>query len=78
MSTLQGKKLNQCGLCNSLMAVSNTRGVCSDCWEKDDILFDKVRDVMKFGERFVPEVLAEKSGVDIKHLNRWYQIGRFG
>lgn len=75
---LQGNKLNQCGLCSSLMATSNTRGVCSDCFDKDDELYDKVRNVMKFGERFAPEALSEKTGVDIKHINRWANQGRFG
>ena len=60
------------------MAVSNTRGVCSDCFDKDDELFDKVRSVMKFGEKFMPEALSEKTGVDIKHIQRWARLGRFG
>jgi hypothetical protein len=75
---LQSKKLNQCGLCNVLIAANNMRGVCSDCWDKDDELFESVRSVMKFGEKFVPEVIAEKSGVELKHITRWARIGRFG
>ena len=78
MSILQGKKLNQCGLCNCLLATTNIRGVCSDCWEKDDELFDKVRNAMKFGEKFAPDVLAEKTGVEMKHFQRWTRLGRFG
>lgn len=78
MSTVERKKINQCALCNELMPASNIKGVCPDCWEKDDEMFDKVRNVMKFGERFIPEALAEKSGVDVKHLNRWYKLGRLG
>ena len=78
MSALQGRKLNQCGLCECLMAVTNTRGVCENCWSKDAELFDTARSAMKFGERFVPEALAEKTGVDIKHIQRWARLGRFG
>lgn len=75
---LQSRKLNQCELCNVLIPTNTSRGVCSDCWDKDDELFENVRNVMKFGEKFIPEVIAEKSGVDIKHINRWARIGRFG
>lgn len=70
-------KLIQCGICNCLLPSNNVSGVCSDCWEKDDELFDKVRSVMKFGEKFLPEVLSEKTGVDIKHIKRWARQGRF-
>jgi hypothetical protein len=72
------KKLSQCGICNCLLPVNNTTGVCKECWPKDDELFDKVRSVMKFGEKFLPEVLAEKTSVDIKHIRRWLNQGRFG
>lgn len=71
-------KLTQCGICNCLLPTSNNTGVCGDCWEKDDMLFDKVRSAMKFGEKFLPEVLADKTGVDIKHIQRWARQGRFG
>jgi hypothetical protein len=75
---IQSRKLNQCGLCNTFIAANNTRGVCPDCWDADDELFEKVRNVMKFGEKFIPEVIAEKTGVDIQHISRWARIGRFG
>ena len=71
-------KLTQCGICNCLLPANNTSGVCNDCWEKDDAMFDKVRSVMKFGEKFLPEVLSEKTGVDMKHIQRWARQGRFG
>jgi len=71
-------KLSQCGICNCLLPSNNTTGVCSDCWEKDDEMFDKVRSAMKFGEKFLPEVLSEKTGVEMKHLQRWARQGRFG
>ena len=60
------------------MAAINTRGVCKDCWDKDDELYDKARSSMKFGEKFIPAVLAQKTGVDIAHIQRWASLGRFG
>jgi hypothetical protein len=75
---LQSKKISKCGLCDALIAANNMRGVCTDCWDKDDELYESVRSVMKFGEKFIPELISEKSGVDLKHIIRWSLIGRFG
>jgi hypothetical protein len=72
------KKLQQCEYCGALMSTSLFGGVCKDCMEQDKQLFDKARGCLNFGEKILPEELAEKSGVDLRHIQRWAEIGRFG
>ncbi len=72
------KKLNQCEYCRALIGGSNPMGVCKDCTEVDEKLFDKARNHLGFGQQISPEELAEKSGVDLKHIERWAHVGRFG
>lgn len=60
------------------MATQTTTGVCADCWEKDEKLYNAAISTLKFGERVFPEELSAKSGIDIKHIQRWIRQGRFG
>ncbi len=78
MTQQQQRKLTKCEMCGSLMSGFTSTGVCGDCWSKDEEMFQKVRAAMKFGQKVFPEELAGKTGVDIKHINRWMQQGRFG
>jgi hypothetical protein len=71
-------KLKQCEYCGALMSISLFGGVCKDCMERDKELFDRARSCMNFGERVLPEELAEKSGIELRHIQRWAEIGRFG
>jgi len=78
MSTTKLKRLSQCAMCNALMSMPTSSGVCGDCWEKDEQLFQKAKSHIKFGERLLIEELSGKSGVDLKHIQRWIEQGRFG
>ncbi len=79
MSVLRdNKRLSQCAMCGSLMSIPTASGVCSDCWDKDEEMYQKVKSTMKFGQKLLPEELASKTGVDIKHIQRWMVQGRFG
>tara|TARA_B100001989_G_C24123568_1_gene262119 strand:- start:27 stop:266 length:240 start_codon:yes stop_codon:yes gene_type:complete len=75
MSTSK-RKLQQCDFCGTLMSNSLHGGVCADCMEEDKELYDKARNFLKFGEKVLAEELAQKSGVDLKHIQRWISIGR--
>jgi hypothetical protein len=79
MSVLgSNKRLSQCEMCGALMGMPTSSGVCSDCWDKDEDMYQKVKSNMKFGEKLLPEELSAKTGVDIKHIQRWAAQGRFG
>ncbi len=78
MSMLRDKKLAKCELCGALISGQVSSAVCKDCWDKDEEMFQKVKSAIKFGQRVLPDELASKTGVDIKHINRWAQQGRFG
>lgn len=78
MSVLGNKRLSQCEMCGGLMGTPTSTGVCSDCWDKDEEMYQKVKSNMKFGQKLFPEELANKTGVDIKHIQRWINQGRFG
>ncbi len=74
---LRDKKLAKCDLCGTLIS-GQVASVCKDCWDKDEEMFQKVKSAIKFGQRVLPDELASKTGVDLKHINRWAQQGRFG
>ncbi len=74
----QQRKLSKCEVCGTLMGGFSSTGVCADCWDKDEQMFQKVRGAMKFGQRLLPDELSTQTGVEIKHINRWMQQGRFG
>ena len=72
------RKLKQCEYCGTLMSISLFGGVCNECMDTDKELYDKARSSLKFGEKVLPEELADKTGIEIKHIKRWMEIGRFG
>lgn len=80
MSILRDRKLAKCEVCGSLMPghLSSGSGVCQDCWDKDEEMFQKAKGAIKFGQRVLPEELSSKTGIDLKHINRWIAQGRFG
>jgi hypothetical protein len=78
MSMLREKRLAKCEMCGTLMTGNVSTGVCQDCWDKDEEMFQKVKSAIKFGQRVLPDELATKTGVELKHINRWIQQGRFG
>ena len=65
-------------MCNALMAMPTSSGVCADCWDKDEELFQKAKGAMKLGQKFLPEQLAGKTNIELKHIQRWAKQGRFG
>jgi hypothetical protein len=65
-------------MCGALMGVPTASGVCSDCWDKDEEMYQRAKSVLKFGQRVFPEELSSKTGIDIKHIQRWIEQGRFG
>lgn len=71
-------RLTQCQLCGGLMSSPTSTNVCGDCWDKDEQLFNKARSAMRFGEKLLPEELSLKTGIDLKHIQRWASQGRFG
>ncbi len=78
MSMLRDKKLAKCELCGALISLQVGSAVCKDCWDKDEEMFQKVKAEIKFGQRVLPDELAAKTGIDVKHIARWSQQGRFG
>jgi hypothetical protein len=46
--------------------------------DKDDEMYTKAKNCMKFGEKMLPEELSHKTGIDTKHILRWVKHGRFG
>ncbi len=64
-------------MCKSIVAMLTSYGVCADCIDEDDKLFAKVKSSIGFGQKLLPDELAAKTGVDIKHINRWVNAGRF-
>ncbi len=78
MSMLRDKKLAKCDLCGSLISGGVGSSVCRDCWDKDEEMFQKVKSAIKFGQKVLPDELAAKTGIDVKHINRWVLNGRFG
>ena len=75
---LRDKRLAKCEICGDLMAGGVTAGVCKECWDKDEEMFQKVKSAIKFGQKVLPDELAAKTGIELKHINRWAQNGRFG
>jgi len=65
-------------MCGGLMSPPTSTGVCKDCWDKDEEMFNKARAAMRFGEKLLPEDLSAKTGIDMKHIQRWTSQGRFG
>lgn len=53
-------------------------GICPDCWEKDESLYNQARSALRFGEKVFPEELSAKTGIEIRHIQRWIRQGRFG
>lgn len=70
-------RLKQCPMCGAIVATLTSYGVCVDCVDEDEKMFVKVKSSIKFGEQVLPDELAAKNDVDIKHINRWINSGRF-
>ncbi len=71
-------KLKQCEICGNITSVTIREGVCNDCLDKDDELYNKAKNSMKFGQKMLPEELSQRTGIDYKHIQRWIRTGRFG
>lgn len=65
-------------MCNKVMPTNTLTGVCKECFDEDEKLFNKARNSMNFGEKVTPTELADKTGIGIHHINRWISRGRFG
>jgi hypothetical protein len=65
-------------MCGGLINLPTSAGICKDCWDKDEELFNRARAAMRFGEKLLPEDLSAKTGIDMKHIQRWTNQGRFG
>lgn len=76
MSDSADRKLSKCGICNTMLADKPPSGVCSSCFDYDQELFDRVKKALRYGERITPEELANRTGVDAKHIKRWTSLGR--
>jgi hypothetical protein len=72
------KKLTKCGMCSKITPTNTLTGVCKECFEEDERLFNRARNAMSFGEKITPAELAGKTGISIHHINRWITRGRFG
>lgn len=72
------KKFNysQCGECGNITPV-NVWGVCGECHERDQLMFEKVRDKVSLTDVLTPEELKERTGVPEKTIKRWIAAGRF-
>ncbi len=76
MGNSTDRKLSKCDICNALLAEPPASGVCSACFDYDQELFDRVKKSLKYGERITAEDLAQRTGVDSKHIKRWTRLGR--
>lgn len=76
----QGNRLKQCEFCGELM--SDTTGsanpVCQNCAEKDAEMFDRVKSKLQYGEKVSVHDIAQRTGVERKHIERWVRTGRLG
>lgn len=72
------RKLGKCEYCGVIVNATVYGDVCPECTEEDKALFNQARAHLRFGEKVLPEDLANKSGVPLKHIERWVDIGRFG
>jgi hypothetical protein len=75
---LKDRKLSLCPICNKLMAGSTPRGVCFDCFDEDERMFQLVKSCIQIGEKLGPVELSDKSGILLKHIKRWLDLGKLG
>jgi NMD protein affecting ribosome stability and mRNA decay len=69
------KKIIQCEMCGAL-TIPTPHGVCGDCLDEDQKLYEKARDSIKFGESVTPEIIQQRTGIELKHIRRWIKYGR--
>jgi len=68
-------KFMTCGICG-VIAGSSTYGVCPNCMQEDQKLFEVVRDAIKVNEIVTMETIRKKTGIDTKTIKRWVDTGR--
>lgn len=68
-------KVAQCEMCGAIY-IENLYGVCENCIEEDQQLYHTARDSIKFGEIVTPEIVSERTGIEVKHIMRWIRKGR--
>ena len=65
-------------MCGAFMPAMTPTRVCSNCFDKDEEMFHKAKNSLRFGEKVSVEELARKTGIEVEHIQRWVRIGRFG
>lgn len=64
-----------CDICGEI-APQNLYGVCKDCIEEDQRMFESVKKVMGFGEKITLDIISQRTGVSQKNIKRWIKQGR--
>lgn len=52
--------------------------VCPKCIDKDAEMFERVKSRLKYGEKVAVNEIANRTGIDRKHIERWVRAGRLG
>jgi Fe-S-cluster-containing dehydrogenase component len=72
----RSNRLKKCEMCEKLISSTEDHPVCMDCSDQDSELFEKTKNLLKYGEKISAAELAARSGIEKKHIERWVNTGR--
>jgi hypothetical protein len=75
---MQNRKLSLCPICNKLMSGPTIRGVCFECFDEDERMFQELKSIIQIGQKLGLFELSDRSGIQPKHIKRWIDLGKLG
>lgn len=75
---MQHRKLSLCPICNKLMSGQTIRGVCFECFDEDERMFQELKSIIQIGQKLGLFELSDRSGIQPKHIKRWIDLGKLG